>query len=80
MNGLRPFELVEDLVCGRPAKAVLLSWNGDRYVRTEEEIELSEFVGLQGSRGDRGYGFLSPHSHRWEAVGGVNQAAPWAIY
>jgi len=80
MNGLRPFELLEDLAGGHTAKAVLLRWNGDKYVRTDETIDVSEFAGARGMRGDRGYGYYSPESRRWEAVGGVSHPTPWAVF
>lgn len=68
---MRQFELLEPLQPGRSAPAKLLSWNGQKYVRTGQEVVMHDFVGIQGERGDRFYGFLSPESGRWEAVGGL---------
>jgi hypothetical protein len=79
MQGLRQFELMEDLEPGRSAHAALLRWDGRRYVRTTEIVELHEFVGIHGSKGDRGFGFLSPDSGHWEAACGLYQQVPqWA--
>ena len=79
MQGLRQFELLESLEPGRSAKAVLLRWNGSRYHRSPEIVELHEFVGIHGAKGDRGFCFLSPESGRWEAASGLYQQVPqWA--
>lgn len=71
MPQIRQFELLEDLKPGQSATAILLSWNGGRYVRTRERIVLFDFVGQYGHRGQRGYGFHSAESGRWEAAGGL---------
>ena len=65
--------------CARSsAKAVLLKWNGERYARTSEEVVIHDFVDTHGDKGDRGYGFLSPESGRWETVSGLfEQSAGW---
>lgn len=73
MNTLRQFELLEDLRPFGSARAVLLAWNGDKYVRTNEEIQLFEFVGAHGSRRNRGFARQSEESQRWEAVGGMQE-------
>ncbi|HWA97645.1 MAG TPA: hypothetical protein VG713_04110 [Pirellulales bacterium] len=75
---MRQFELLEALPPGRTARAVLLKWDGHKYVRTAEVIELHDFVGGHGERGDRGYGFYSQESGRWEAASGLyEQVAGW---
>ncbi len=75
---MRQFELLEDLRPGGNAKAVLLTWDGSRYVRSREIIVLHEFVGVHGNRGDRGYCHFSPESERWEAAAGLyQQVASW---
>ncbi len=74
MNTLRQFELLEDLRPFGSAKAVLLAWNGDKYVRTNEEVQIFEFVGTHGSRRNRGFARQSEESHRWEAVGGMQES------
>ncbi len=76
MQGLRQFELINDLEPRSSAKATLLRWDGQRYVRTTEIIELHEFVGIHGLKGDRGFCFLSPDSGRWEAASGLYQQVP----
>jgi hypothetical protein len=73
MTTLRQFELLEDLKPFGSARAVLLRWNGDRYVRSNEEIEVFEFVGTHGDRRNRGYARHSDESNRWEAVGGLHE-------
>jgi hypothetical protein len=79
MENLKPFELLEDLEPGKKANAALLRWDGQRYVRSNEKIELHEFVGTHGNRGDRGYCFFSSDSKRWEAVSGLyEQVSQWA--
>ncbi len=79
MQGLRQFELIENLEPRSVAKAALLRWDGRRYVRTTEVVELHEFVGIHGSKGDRGFAYLSPESGYWEAASGLYQQVPqWA--
>jgi hypothetical protein len=76
---LRQFELLEDLGPGRTAKAALLKWDGRRYIRSTDVVELHEHVGIHGLRGDRGFAFLSPDSGQWEAACGLYQQVPqWA--
>jgi hypothetical protein len=78
MNAMRQFELMEDLRPGGSAKAILLKWNGQRYVVTNEQTTVFEFVGTHGHRGDRGYACYSPESERWEATSGLfEQVAGW---
>lgn len=76
MNGVRCFELMEDLSPEGTAKAILLRWNGDRYVRSRETIEVRDFVHIHGNRGDRGYAILSDESGLWMALGGLYQQVP----
>jgi hypothetical protein len=76
MQGLRQFELLEDLEPRSTAKAALLRWDGRRYVRSPEIVELHEFVGIHGLKGDRGFCYLSPESGRWEAASGLYQQIP----
>jgi hypothetical protein len=76
MDGIRCFELMEDLPPEGIAKAVLLRWNGARYVRSKHVIEVRDFVQVHGNRGDRGYGIHSPESGYWEALAGLFQQAP----
>ncbi len=76
MQGLRRFELLENLDAGGVAKAALLRWDGERYVRSKQVIDLCEFVGIHGVKGDRGFAFLSAESGRWEAACGLSQQAP----
>jgi hypothetical protein len=74
----KPFELLEDLRPGQSAKAVLLRWDGGKYVRSDNHIDLNEFVGTHGDRGDRGYCFYSDESKRWEAASGLfEQVCGW---
>ncbi|MBS0266373.1 MAG: hypothetical protein JSS02_30865 [Planctomycetes bacterium] len=78
MAGIRQFELLEDLAPGRSARAVILKWNGQTYVRSPQIIELHDFIGTHGDRGDRGYMFLSDESGRWEVAAGLfEQVASW---
>ena len=80
MQGIRQYQLLEDLRPGRSAKAALLRWDAkqERYITTKEQIEIFEFVGTHGDKGDRGYGYLSPDSGRWETVSGLyEQQAQW---
>lgn len=75
---IKMFELLEDLRPSGTAKAVLLKWDGEKYVRSNQKIELNEFVGTHGDRGDRGYCFYSDDSKRWEAASGLfEQVAGW---
>jgi hypothetical protein len=76
MQGLRRFELLENLEPGSVAKAVLLSWDGERYTRSKTVIDLHEFVGIHGLRGDRGFALLSDESGKWEAASGLSQQSP----
>lgn len=73
MEGIRLFELLEDLRPEGTAHAVLLNWNGRMYVRSKEQIEIAEFARTHGDRGDRGYCYFSPQSHRWESLSGLYQ-------
>jgi hypothetical protein len=73
MNTLRHFELLEDLRPFGNARAVLLSWNGQKYVRTNDEIRIFEFVGTHGNRRDRGLTCHSDESRRWEVLGGMQE-------
>lgn len=75
MNDMRQFELLEDLRPFGMARAVLLRWNGQKYVPTEDQIDVYEFVGTHGERRNRGYARFSDESHRWEAVGGMQEPA-----
>lgn len=81
MNGIRCFELLEDLVPAGTAKAVLLVWNGSRYVRSTENIVIHDFVNSHGDRGDRGYAFQSGESKNWETLSGLFQQVPgWMAF
>jgi hypothetical protein len=75
MNEVRQFELLETLRPYGSARAVLLRWNGQKYVPTQEEIEVFEFVGTHGERHNRGYARFSNESRKWEAVGGLQEPA-----
>jgi hypothetical protein len=78
MNDLRQFELLEELRPGESAKAILLRWDGAHYVRSRDEIDLFEFVGTRGERGDRGYARFSPESRHWELMSNLFQrGANW---
>ena len=80
MNGIRCFELMEDLRPRGSAQAVLLRWHEGRYVRTAERIVINDFVDTHGDRGDRGYAFESSESGKWEALSGLFQQAPsWSV-
>lgn len=80
MNGIRCFELLEDLRAGEEAQAVLLRWHNGRYIRTSEKIVVNDFVRTSGDRGDRGYAFKSEESGKWEALSGLFQQAPsWSV-
>ena len=76
MENLRIFELLENLLPEGEASAVLLEWSGKSYIASRKTIELHEFVGTHGNRGDRGYCFFSPQSKRWETVSGLYQQVP----
>jgi hypothetical protein len=76
MNGIRCYELLEDLAPCGSARAVLLRWNNGQYIRTSEQIIVNEFVNTHGDRGDRGYAFQSTESGRWEALSGLFQQVP----
>lgn len=81
MNGIRCFELLEDLVPAGTAKAVLLEWNGSRYVRSTENIVIHDFVNSHGDRGDRGYAYQSAESKNWETLSGLFQQVPgWMAF
>jgi hypothetical protein len=73
MQGMRQFELMEDLRAGGSAPAALLVWNGRYYARTKQIIEVFDFVGQYGCRGDRGYAFLSTESGLWEVACGLHE-------
>lgn len=77
--GMRQFELLDDLREGDSAPAVLLSWNGKRYIRTEEKVQVHDFVGQRGHRGDRGYAFLSTESGKWEVASGLHEQAMFGV-
>ena len=78
---MRQFELLEDLRPRGQAKAVLLRWSGEEYIRTGDQIELHEFLGSYGDRGDRGYTCFSPESGRWEVMSGLfEKGASWLPY
>jgi hypothetical protein len=78
MAGMRQFELLEDLAPGRSARAVILKWDGKNYSRSNQVVQLHDFVGVHGDRGDRGYAFLSEESGQWEAAAGLfEQVAGW---
>ncbi|MES2790814.1 MAG: hypothetical protein V4719_14475 [Planctomycetota bacterium] len=76
MNGIRCFELLEDLLPNGTAKAVLLVWNGSDYVRSTQTIVIHDFVSSHGDRGDRGYAFQSSESKNWESLSGLFQRVP----
>jgi len=76
MHGLRRFELLENLEPGSVAKAVLLTWDGERYARSKMVIDLHEFVGMHGLRGDRGFALHSDESGKWEVASGLSQQSP----
>ncbi len=68
MAQLQLFELNEVLEPEGVAKAVLLHWDGERYVtRGGKHILVHSFAGAHGLAGDRGYCFLGD-STRWEVV------------
>jgi len=71
MNRVQLFELLESLDVGRSARAVLLDWQVDGYVRTSQRIVIHDFVGRSGQPGSRGYCVQSPISKRWEVTGGL---------
>ncbi len=73
---IRQFELLESLQPEGNAAAVLLKWDGQKYVPSKEHIELHEHVRTHGERGDRGYCFLSPDSNLWESLSGLYQQVP----
>jgi hypothetical protein len=79
MQGMRKFELQENLEPNGSAKAVLLKWNGSRYVPSPSEpVVVYDFVGQHGIRRDRGYCFLCEESGQWEAACGLSeQVAQW---
>ena len=79
MQGLKQFELLDDLRPNDTARAVLLSWNGQRYVRSRQAIEVVDFVGQHGHAGDRGYAFQSPDSGLWEAACGLYEQVAMGI-
>ncbi len=79
MQNLRQFELLENLDSGCSAKAALLRWDGRRYVRSRDVVEIHEYVGVHGLRGDRGFGILSDDSGQWEATSVLNtRSMQWA--
>jgi hypothetical protein len=76
MQGLRQFELLEDLQPHETARAVLMKFNGSNYVRSDEVVELHDFIGSHGERSDRGYAFKSEESGHWEVASGLMQPVP----
>lgn len=76
MLKIRQFELLEDLRPEGQARAVLMRWNGEIYVRSQETIELFDVIRTHGDRGDRGYCFFSADSNRWESLSGLFQQIP----
>lgn len=79
MNGIRCYELLEDLPPRGAAHGVLLRWTEKGYVRTPEKILIHDFVDTHGDRGDRGYAYHSAESGKWEALSGLFQQVPaWA--
>lgn len=76
MEGIRCFELLEDLTSDGVARAVLLRWDGQDYVKSHDVIELHDVVSSHGSEGDRGYTFQSGDSGRWEVLAGLYQQVP----
>ncbi|MDB5384960.1 MAG: hypothetical protein JWM11_606 [Planctomycetaceae bacterium] len=74
MQGMRKFELQENLPPNGSAKAVLLKWNGNQYVPSKDEtVVVYDYVGQHGTKRDRGYCFLSEESGRWEAACGLSE-------
>lgn len=73
MEAIRPFELLENLPAGGSAEAVLLKWNGVRYVPSEKKIIIHDFVQTHGDCGDRGYAFMSDESGLWQVLSGLFQ-------
>lgn len=73
MTQIRQFELLEDLSPEGEAEAVLLKWNGNKYVRSNETVVICDVVRMHGDRGDRGYAFKSSESGNWEVLGGLYQ-------
>jgi hypothetical protein len=76
VESIKQFELLEDLHPESQAQAVLLKWNGNSYVKTQEKIVLFDSVRNHGERGDRGYCFFSNESNRWESLSGLYQQMP----
>lgn len=76
MDGMRQFELIDNLEAYGTARAVLMKFNGSTYVRSAEQITVQDFIGSHGDRGDRGYTFFSTESNRWEVAAGLFQHAP----
>lgn len=80
MDGIRPFELLSDLPPGGHARAALLEWTGQGYVKSNTEIEVHEFVNQHGRTGDRGYAYRSPESGCWEVLSGLfEQNTGWHV-
>lgn len=78
MPGMKRFELLENLSSYGSAKATLLIWSGDRYVRGNQKIVVHDHSGQHGYRGDRGFTAYIDESQQWEAVSGLyEQAASW---
>lgn len=73
MQTLVLFELLEHLLPLSQASAVLLEWRGQVYVPSQKTILVHDFLGKHGSRGDRGYCFMSAQSNSWEIVGGLHE-------
>jgi hypothetical protein len=81
MPTLRQFELLDDLKPFESARAVLLKWDGQKYARTDERIEVYEFIGIHGHRGDRGFARHSDESQKWEVMSGMQEAvSSWLPY
>lgn len=77
VNEVRHFELLEELKPSGTAKAVLLRWDGNHYIPTNDQIVLFEFVGNHGETGDRGYACFSGESRCWEAMSTYDHTPDW---
>ena len=76
MNELRQFELLEDLEPYESARAALMKFDGSTYVRSNEAIVVTDFIGSHGEITDRGYAFKSEESGLWEVAYGLQQKSP----